>query len=213
VVPGCGGDTLAADFVRAPALDEAPMGTAFTRDNAHLRTLLGQPPDRDDGPFSTGTPIRLRKPVAEFCHASLCWTGTVMARRELLDRLGAFHERLRRDEDTHLWLRLAASDFLFVPVPLALYRVRASTVARRGTSLRAWEIIGTLDLLRRPLMWRWLKHLYRHRLVRMLNAHAVYLRRNRRFFSAAGYPAASAVCWPFQTRAWRSLAGALARRA
>jgi glycosyltransferase involved in cell wall biosynthesis len=206
-------DFLAADFVRAPALENTPTGTAFTRANPQLRKLLGYPHGQDDGPFSDGSPIRLPRPVAEFCRASLCWTGTVMARRELVVRLGAFNERLRRDEDTHLWLRLAAtSDFLFVPVPLALYRVRASTLARRGRSLRAWEILGTLDLLSRPIMRPWLGHLYRRRLVRMLNEQSAYLRRNRRFLAAAGYAAASGACWPVQARAWRCLAGSLARR-
>jgi glycosyltransferase involved in cell wall biosynthesis len=206
-------DFLAADFVRAPALENTPTGTAFTRNNPQLRKLLGYPHGQDDRPFSDGSPIRLQRPVAELSQASLCWTGTVMARRELVVRLGAFHERLRRDEDTHLWLRLAAaSDLLFVPVPLALYRVRASTLVRRGKSLRGWEILGTLDLLRRPLMRPWLRHLYRRRLVRMLNEQAAYLRRNRRFLAAAGYAAASAACWPVQTRAWLCLAGSLARR-
>ena len=203
---------VAADFVRAPVLDGAPK-TAFTRDNRRLRKLLGHPAEEADGPFSDGSPIRLPRPVAEFCQASLCWTGTVMARRELVERADGFHEGLRRDEDTHLWLRLAAaSDLLFVPLPVAFYRVRASTLARRGRSLRAWEIVGTLDLLRRPLMWPWLRPLYRHRLIRMLNEQAAYLRANRRFFAAAGYAAASAVCCPVQTGAWRCLAGSLARR-
>jgi glycosyltransferase involved in cell wall biosynthesis len=205
---------LAADFVRAPELEQAPPGAAFTRDNAHLRSLMGQPLEADEGPFGNGCPFRLRRPVAEFCEASLCWTGTVMVRRDLVRHVGGFHERLVRGQDTHMWLRLAAAaDLVFVPVPVALYRTRPSTLNRRGTTFRAWDIVGTLDLLRRPLMRPWVRALYRDRMVRMLNEQAMYLRRNRRFLAAAGYSAASAICWPAQERAWRYLAASLVRRA
>ena len=202
---------VAADFVCAPDLAHAPPGSAFTRDNDRLRRLMGHP--RDPGPFSDGSPIRLRRPVAEFCQASLCWTGTVMARRDLVHRVGLFHERLRRGEDTHLWIRLAArSDLLFVPEPVALYRSRPSTLERRGASLWGWDIIATMDLLRRPEMRGWIRPLYHDRLVRMLNQQAAYLRAQRRFFSAAGYAAASALCWPAQKRPWRNLAASIVRR-
>jgi glycosyltransferase involved in cell wall biosynthesis len=204
---------LAADFVRAGSLDEARPGEAFTRDNALLRALMGHPVDRQDGPFTTGTPFRLRRPVAEFCRSSLCWTGTVMARRDLVLRVGGFHERLVRGQDTHLWLRLAAaSDMVFVPVPLALYRVRPSTVTRRGTTYRGWDIVGTLDLLRRPLMRPWIRDLYHDRLVRMMNEQALSLRHERRFLPAAAYAAGSGLLWPVQARAWRYLAAAVVRR-
>ena len=204
---------LAADFVRAPDLEQAPPGAAFTRDNAHVRELMGQPREAPGGPFDAGSPFRLARPVAEFCQASLCWTGTVMARRDLVRAVGCFHEPLVRGQDTHLWIRLAAaSDFLFVPVPLALYRTRPSTLARRGTTLRAWDIVGTLDLLRRPLMRPWVRNLYHGRMVRMMNEQATYLRSQRRFLAAAGYAAASGVLWPAQKHAWRCLAGSLIRR-
>jgi glycosyltransferase involved in cell wall biosynthesis len=205
---------LAADFVRAPDLEQAPSGAAFTRDNADLRRLMGQPLEQDGGPFTDGSLLRLRRPVAEFCRASLCWTGTVMARRDLVREVGGFHERLVRGQDVHMWLRLAAaSDFVFVPVPVALYRTRASTLNRRGTTFRAWDIVGTLDLMRRPLMRPWIRDLYRGRMIRMLNEQASYLRGQRRFLAAAGYAAASGLCWPVQARAWRYLAASLVRRA
>lgn len=209
-----GAGWLAADFVRAPDLAQAPPGAAFTRDNARLRSLMGHPLEQDGGPFSDGSPLRLRRPVAEFCRASLCWTGTVMARRELVRGVGGFHERLVRGQDVHMWIRLAAaSDLVFVPVPIALYRTRPSTLNRRGTTFRAWDIVGTLDLMRRPLMRPWIRDLYRGRMVRMMNEQASYLRSQRRFLAAAGYAAASGVCWPAQARAWRYLAASLVRRA
>jgi glycosyltransferase involved in cell wall biosynthesis len=205
---------LASDFVRAPDLEQTPPGAAFTRDNAHVRALMGHPREVPGSPFDDGSPFRVARPVAEFCQASLCWTGTVMARRDLVRGVGAFHDRLVRGQDTHLWIRLAAvSDLLFVPVPLALYRTRPSTLARRGTTLRGWDIVGTLDLLRRPIMRPWTRDLYHGRMVRMMNEQALYLRSQRRFLAAAAYAAASGVMWPAQKRAWRNLAGALIRRA
>jgi hypothetical protein len=82
------------DFMRAPDLELTPPGSAFTRDNAHLRALMGHPHDVPGGPFDNGSPFRLARPVAEFCQASLCWTGTVMVRRDLLLGVGRYHERL-----------------------------------------------------------------------------------------------------------------------
>ncbi|MEK7507744.1 MAG: glycosyltransferase, partial [Patescibacteria group bacterium] len=51
---------------------------------------------------------------------------TVMARRDVFEKYGAFDESLRRSEDWDLWLRLsrAGVKFLYLDKPLAHYRVR-----------------------------------------------------------------------------------------
>ena len=52
-------------------------------------------------------------------------TSTVMARRELLIKLGGFDESLLITQDWDLWLRMSseATRFGYVPVPLANYRL------------------------------------------------------------------------------------------
>jgi glycosyltransferase involved in cell wall biosynthesis len=206
-------DWVASDFVAgtAPDLVESTMGAV--RRNKVLRRLLGwnggpEPADPQQGPT-----LRVRRPVPQFCRASLCWTGTVMARRSTVVAVGWFNERLARDEDTNLWIRLAdVSDLVFVTRPLAFRRVRPSTLARRGATLRGWDILGTLDLLRRPKLWRWFGPLYRTRLVRMMNEQAGHLRREKRFAAAAAWSLASGLAFPFQTRPWRNLAASAVRR-
>jgi glycosyltransferase involved in cell wall biosynthesis len=207
-------DWVASDFLRgtSPDLVESTLGA--TRQNASLRILLGwnrglETPEPKEQPT-----LRVRRPVPQFCRASLCWTGTVMARKSTVVAVGGFNEFLARDEDTNLWIRLAdVSDLLFVTQPLAFRRLRPSTLSRRGATLRGWDIVGTLDLLRRPGLWRWFGHLYRTRLIRMMNEQAGYLRREKRFAAAAGWSLASGLAFPFQFRAWRNLAASSIRRA
>jgi glycosyltransferase involved in cell wall biosynthesis len=210
--PGVG--WVAADFVRGCSPDQVDDPAGFTVGNSYLRNLVGEATGASARRVPESEALLLSRPVAQFCRASLCWTGTVMARKNLVEAAGGFHERIPRGEDVHLWIRLAAtSDLLFVPRPLALYRTRPSTLARRGKTVRGWDIVATLDLLRRPRLWRWFPELYRARLVRMMNEQAADLRRERRFAAAAGWSVASGLSFPAQSRAWRILAGSLLRRA
>jgi glycosyltransferase involved in cell wall biosynthesis len=207
-------DWVASDFLAgtAPDLSESPVGAV--QRNESLRILLGWNGGPEPAEHQQGLTLRVRRPVAQFCRASLAWTGTVMARRSTVVAVGAFNEFLVRDEDTNLWIRLAdVSDLLFVTRPLAFRRLRASTLSRRGATLRGWDIVGTLDLLRRPALWRWFGHLYRTRLIRMMNEQASHLRREKRFAAAAGWSLASGLAFPFQSRAWRNLAASTIRRA
>jgi glycosyltransferase involved in cell wall biosynthesis len=59
-------------------------------------------------------------------------TSTVMARRECLEAVGLFDERITRSaEDWHLWVRLAGRyDLAYLDQPLAAYRVHAGNDSR-----------------------------------------------------------------------------------
>jgi glycosyltransferase involved in cell wall biosynthesis len=203
---------IAADFLRGPSLEQAGDPAGFIRSHPHLSRLVADAAEVRAAAV-TEAPLRLKRPVAAFCEANLAFTGTVMVRRDLIRAVGGFNERLRRDEDAHLWIRLSAvSDLLFVPRVLAFYRTRPSTLARRGASLRGWEVASTLDLLRRPGLWKWFGHLYRTRMVRMMNEQAHHLRGHGRYASAATWSLASGVACPAQSRAWRNLGACLLRR-
>lgn len=212
---------VAGDLHRGPdptaALEGAETSATrpgFILGNPVLRALLASAaghavPDKP----APARAVRLARPVATFREWSICWTGTVMARRDLLLELGGFSQWLRRGQDTHMWIRLAArADLLFVPEPLAYYRTRASTLARRGATRWGWDILATLDLLWRRRMWPWFRVLYRHRLVNTLNGQVAFLREQNRYIEATGCALASAATWPFQQFAWRGLAASLLRR-
>jgi glycosyltransferase involved in cell wall biosynthesis len=205
---------VASDFLRGTAPDLLESTVGAVRRNESLRILLGWNGSPEPAELQQPATVRVRRPVPQFCRASLCWTGTVMARRSTVMAVGGFNDFLARDEDTNLWIRLAdVSDLLFVTRPLAFRRWPPSTLARRGVTRRGWDILGTMDLLRRPRLWRWFGHLYRTRLIRMMNDQAAHLRREKRFAAAAGWSLASGLAFPFQLRAWQNLAASTVRRA
>lgn len=162
--------------------------------------------------FEKEEPVLFEKPAELFLEQILCWTGTVMVRRQLLLDIGLFDETLRRAQDVHLWYRLAAaSNYLFVPKALALYRQRPSTLARRGATPRGFHNIALKKLLRDPSLQPW-RDAIRHKLSSTLAEEAVYLRSERKFFSAIKESLGSIYARPSNTFAWRQLAGATLRR-
>lgn len=183
--------------------DETPRGAL--RSNARTRQLL-QPA------FEKKEPVLFERPAESFLRQILCWTGSVMVKRQLLLDVGLFDETLRRAQDVHLWYRLAAaSDYLFVPETLALYRQRASTLARRGTSPRGFHNIALKKLLKDPLLRPW-RSAIRKKLSSTLAEEAMYLRGEREFLSAIKESLDSIRIHPSNAFAWRQLAGATLRR-
>ncbi|HXH20990.1 MAG TPA: glycosyltransferase [Dehalococcoidia bacterium] len=70
-----------------------------------------------------------------------CWTSTVMVRRQTLDRVGAFNERLPWDEDTHLWLRLVkAARVGYVNRVLAWRRARLASMTNVVSEAESYRV-------------------------------------------------------------------------
>jgi glycosyltransferase involved in cell wall biosynthesis len=71
-------------------------------------------------------------------HLSANWIGEpvcVMVRRELLERLGGFHNHVRQLVDLDLWFRIAAhSDIVFIDEALATYRCSIESLTARNRS-------------------------------------------------------------------------------
>lgn len=63
--------------------------------------------------------------------------GSLLFRRELLDRAGPFDEELRASEDYDMWLRLAKAGarFAYVDQPLVRYRTRESSLSADATGM------------------------------------------------------------------------------
>lgn len=163
--------------------------------------------------FDTGRPALYRRPAREFLQYILCWTGTVMARRELLLSVGLFDESLRRAQDVHLWYRLAAAaDYLFVPRVHGFYRQRASTLQRRGHSIRGPHNRALRMLLDDPLLEPWQREI-RVKLAATLIEEAGYLRGQRDFAGALQASLASLRLSPWRGLAWRHAAASLLRKA
>jgi len=97
--------------------------------------------------------ILLDRPVAAFMTAMPLWTGAVMVRRVMFDRLGGFPVGHFIGEDLHLWMRLAAAGpIAFLPDVTAYCRkghlsLTASEPAINLKTTRCFE-----SLVRDPLM-------------------------------------------------------------
>jgi glycosyltransferase involved in cell wall biosynthesis len=63
--------------------------------------------------------------------------GSLLIRREVLDRAGPFDEQLRASEDYEMWLRLAkiGARFSFIDETLVLYRGREASLSADGTGM------------------------------------------------------------------------------
>lgn len=162
--------------------------------------------------FETESPQLLHKPAREFITQVLCSTCTVIAKRDLLTRVGLFDESLLRAQDVHLWYRLAsAANYLFVPTISALYRQRPSTVVRRGASPRGHHNSALKKLLADPLLTEYRDDL-RRKLALTLIEEANYMRGERRFSSAAMLSLRSAQLCPLQVAAYRTLLASIIHR-
>jgi glycosyltransferase involved in cell wall biosynthesis len=92
--------------VAARQLAAAPAAGWFFSDGA-FRTLAGE---LQPSWLATWAELRepyLGRPVAELIEVNFILTSSVVARRELLERLGGFDASLTHAEDVDLWIRLA----------------------------------------------------------------------------------------------------------
>lgn len=194
---------VAADFA---LLQDASVidGDGFLRARPGPATILSHA-------FASGRPLRLARPVRQFLYAIPVWTGTVLARRDLLLEAGLFDETLRRAQDIHLWIRLAArADLHFVPQVTALYRQRTGSVTNSGDAPGLWGAVAYTKLLTEPGFAPY-RPLIRRRLARYCLDDSYYWRtRGARWRSVAA--AAAAVRWvPHGLPGWRALLGAAVR--
>jgi glycosyltransferase involved in cell wall biosynthesis len=162
--------------------------------------------------YRSGRALRLERPVEHFLRSSLTWTGTVMVKRALVQRVGGFHPALRGPEDLHLWYRLALeSDFFFTPQVVALYRQRAggliSQARRAGQLPKEWDALYRL-LARHPGFRPWRRQL-RAKLSSVHGGDAWEYRQANRPWWAIRAALRALSYTPTQARIWKGLLGIL----
>lgn len=90
--------------------------------------------------FRTGQPIRLTRPVEAFIRSPACHTCSILVRRDLVELVGGFDTELIRQQDYHMFLKLAAiSDFVFTPHVVMLYRQHDSNSTKDTVQLMSWR--------------------------------------------------------------------------
>jgi len=156
--------------------------------------------------------VRLRRPVEESLQANLTWTSTTTVRRELLLELKGYDESLRKSEDAHLWIRLAArTDLWFVPEVLALYRQHDENLTAPADPLDDCTMQAFRMLLADPEFRRH-RGAVRRRLSRLWVRRGRYYRQQRQFAHAFCAYARSLGYAPLVGESWRGMTASVARR-
>lgn len=97
--------------------------------------------------FQEEKTIRLTNAIEPFLHQTPTNTIVTLIKRSLLLQIGLFDEKLLRQQDLHLFLRLAnTTDFIFIPEVVAFYRLHDSNSTRSLTQTQSWRITALKDL-------------------------------------------------------------------
>lgn len=124
----------------------APLIEAFLRHHPRKGRSLNEA-------FRSGTALALKHPVGDFIATCPAWTGTVVAKKIAITRVGGFRESLALAEDVHLWIRLASvGHYAFSPCVTALYRDTPGSLTNGNhkTDQDKWLAEALLDLLGAP---------------------------------------------------------------
>lgn len=165
----------------------------------------------------TGDVVCLKRPVRHFLDRNIICTGTFMARRELLRRVGGFDNRFFGPQDVHLFLRLARiADLYYIPVPVTLWRIRASSVSHQKWKYFALMQRAVLKVVAADPEFSEYYHLIPKAtsIVRENYLFDVYdrmfeCRRERRILAAIGYALRAFREAPFSLQSWRRLIASL----
>jgi glycosyltransferase involved in cell wall biosynthesis len=182
--------------------EQPDAGVVYSR-----RTLI------DEG----GRPVPYQQPVLYrgnilpqiFQDNFICFSS-VMLRRQVFDKVGAFDERLPLAVDYELWLRVA-SWFLFdfVDEPLIQYRTGHASLSRRAEE----RLLIVIDVMKRFLEERGGQHLVPRRVVANAQAetryHLALLKRDRSALEAALWIARALSFAPWYCPAWKGLVSIL----
>jgi glycosyltransferase involved in cell wall biosynthesis len=142
-------------------------------------------------------------------------TPCIVARRDLIARVGAFDERLADAEDLDLWMRLAlVADAAVVDEPLVQVRVAAGSYTSRMRYARA-DLLAVIEKLQALAASRWQPLLRRERARHAMRLAREYAEAGEVQKALATLRGSLRFSWPY-ARCWvdgaRTLAGAWSAR-
>ncbi len=156
--------------------------------------------------------IRLERPVEGCIVANLTWTSTTMVQRDLLLSVGCYDEDLIKNEDGHLYARLALqTDLWFVPETLALYRQHEVSLTAASDPLDPWRIRACRAHLA-DRTFRPYRSVLRERIGRVYRRQGRHFRQERAFFAALGVYARSLAYAPCCSEGWRGMIASVLRK-
>lgn len=155
--------------------------------------------------FSPPQPIRLQPALPSFIQQSPTHTIVSLIQRQALLDVGLFDEALLRQQDVHLFLRLAnIFDFVFVPDVVAYYRLHDANSTKSITQTQEWRIRALLDLRSRADFRSHATTLTR-KIADLHLANSFEFRRERDFGNAIRNARLSLEYAPFRPVAWKCL--------
>lgn len=184
--------------------DGVSLGAPMLQSGEIVRPILAEA-------FRTGQPIRLRRPVEAFIRSPACHTCSILVRRDLVERVGGFDTELIRQQDYHMFLKLAAiSDFVFTPYVVMLYRQHDSNSTKDAVQLMSWRAKALLKLGKEQEFKPFRTQL-RRKVSEVYLARAYESRRQKRRMQAIISSALSCYYAPASPKGYRSLAASLLR--
>jgi glycosyltransferase involved in cell wall biosynthesis len=159
-----------------------------------------------------GQSVKLVRPVREFLHQAPINTIVTLAKRSLLLRIGCFDNGLFRQQDYHLFLRLATNaDFVFVPTPVAVCRLHDNNSTRSLTHTQKWRIDALSRLATLPEFLQYRSQIS-EKIFNLALSNSYESRREHRFVYGMTWAFKAMIHNPISSAAWRSLlASALGR--
>lgn len=158
------------------------------------------------------TPVRLDLPLHDFLKQAPCNPTTTLLTKALFNRVGGFDERLLRQQDYHMFLRLAASSpFVFVPRVIAFNRQHDSNSTRSLTDTQNWRIVALESLSLTP-DFSTVRNILKERICHLHISNSYEFRRSGQFSDAArsGWKAIRAN--PLAERGWNTFIASLLQR-
>lgn len=153
----------------------------------------------------SGQPIKLVRPAREFLHSPPANTIVTLVKRSLLLRMDGFDGELLRQQDYHLFLRLAANaDFVFVPTPVAVCRLHDSNSTRSLTHTQTWRIKALNRLAALPEFAPYRAQIA-DKIFNLALSNSYESRREHRFAQGMAWAFKAMLHDPMSSAAWRSL--------
>jgi len=157
-------------------------------------------------------PIRLTRPIAEFLEQPPTNTIVTLLCKSLFERENGFDESLLKQQDFHLFLRLASTnDFVYVPQPVAVYRLHETNSTRSEILTQEWRIAALRKLAKLPQFETRLASIHT-RIFDLQLGNAYLLREQGEFQKAFRAALQGIISRPSSSAAWRCLAAAGLRR-
>jgi glycosyltransferase involved in cell wall biosynthesis len=157
-------------------------------------------------------PVLLRRPLRDFLANAPTNTICGLLKRDSFLSLGGYSAELLRQQDYHLFLRLAASnDFVFIPMKVARVRHHANNSTKSITETQSWRVSALSSLRNLPEF-----QLYRNELTAKIASlhidNSYHHRRDGCFWRATVEASRALRQHPLSRSAWRSLGASVLRR-